>query len=363
MFSIVDRYLARNYLTGYFILVLVGMGLYVLLDLLVNLDEFTKEFTSLPRVVSAVFDYYVYNIPLYFSQIAGPMMAVAASFTLAMMLRNNELTALISTGMPLSRLSAPILLCSVALILVWVANRELLLPQVAPKIVRSRDDVAGTKTIGVYCVRDENNAIVTALRLYPREGRMYRLFIIAPDATGRPAQLIEADSAAYDAQRKVWVLERGRKTTMPDPIGEEGLGQRQEYEFIREYPLTMTPEDMVLRQATEWSDLLSTAQMNALVQSRKLPNRAAVVMSRHIRLTQPLLQLILIMLVFPFFLTREPTSVLAAGGRSLLTGGAFFTLAFVAHNVIEESNAALIAWMPILAFGPFAVVRLANVKT
>jgi lipopolysaccharide export LptBFGC system permease protein LptF len=87
-------------------------------------------------------------------------------------------------------------------------------------------------------------------------------------------------------------------------------------------------------------------------------------MSRHIRLTQPLLQWILLLLALPFFLTREPANVMAAGGKALLLGGAFFLVAFVAHSVVkEEAHAALIAWLPILLFGPLAALQLANVKT
>lgn len=363
--SIVDRYVARTFLSGYIILLLVGIGLYILTDLLVNLDEFTKDPSlSFVQVLGVMRDYYQYNIPLYFSQLGGPLMAIAAAFTLGWMLRNNELTALVAAGMPLQRLAVPLLGCSVLLVVLWVLNQELVVPSCATKIARSHDDMVGARVVGVYCARDDNNAILTALQLHPRRGVLRGVYIVEPDDRGRPANLIEADRAQYVPERGVWTLERGRRMSMGRAGGEPGLGERIRYEPVYEYAFTLGPEELLLRQGAQWSDLLSIRQMNALLRSRNLPNLPTIDMSRHIRLTKPLLFWILMILALPFFLTREPTSVLAAGGRALLVGGLFFGVGFVAHTVVkDESWTAFMAWLPILVFGPIAVLQLANAKT
>ncbi|MFQ5807533.1 MAG: LptF/LptG family permease [Phycisphaerae bacterium] len=363
--SIVDRYVARTFLSGYVILMLVGIGLYILTDLLVNIDEFTED-DSLPvlEVLRLMADYYLCNLPLYYSQLGGPLMAIAAGFTLGMMLRNNELTALIVAGMPLQRLAVPVAVCSVLLVAVWMANRELLLPKLAHKIARKHDDVIVQRTTGVHCARDDNNAILHAASFFPRESRLESLFIIEPDAEDRPRHLIQADAATYNVERRIWELARGTRVTLYDPLEDRGLGPPIQPEYVDEYPFTLTPEELVLRRNSQWADLLSLTQLNTLLQSRNLASRPTIDMSRHIRLTQPLLQWVLLLLALPFFLTREPCNVMAAGGRALLLAGAFFLVAFVAHSIVkEEAYAALIAWIPILIFGPLAAVQLANVKT
>jgi len=363
--SIIDRYVARTFLSGYVILMLVGMGLYVLTDLLVNIDEFT-EGAALPgaRVPALMLDYYASNLPLYYSQLAGPLMAIAAAFTLGMMLKNNELTALVAAGMPLQRLVAPLAVCSVLLVAVWMANRELLVPRLAHKIARNHEDVITQRTTGVYCARDDHNAILTAVRFLPRAGRLEHVYIIEPDTSGRPRHLIQADAAVYDPQRRTWELERGVRKRMHDPLAAPGLGPAIEPDYVDDYPFTLTPQELVLRRNSEWADLLSLRQLNALLRSRNLANRPSIDMSRHVRLTQPLLQWVLLLLALPFFLARAPANVMAAGGRALVLCGAFFVLAFVAHSVVkQEAYAALVAWLPIFVFAPLAVVQLANVKT
>jgi lipopolysaccharide export LptBFGC system permease protein LptF len=359
----IDRYVARTFLAGYLILMAVGIGLYVVTDALVNIDEFTEDQTlGLSDLLWLMGDFYVCNLPLYYSQLGGPLMAIAAAFTLGMLLRNNELTALVAAGMPLQRLVVPLVLCSIVLVALWMANRELLMPQLAHKIARNHDDIIVERTRGVPYARDDNNAILSAGKFHLHDNRLEDVYIIEPAERGR--HLVSADVATYNAQRGVWLLERGKRVTMYDPIDRQGLGPPIQAQFIDEYPFTLTPEELLLRRNSEWADLLSIRQLNVLLQSQQLPNRPMIVMSLHTRLTQPLLQWTLLLLALPFFLIREPSNVMAAGGKSLLLAGAFFLVSFVAHSVVkEETYAALIAWIPILLFGPLAVVQLANVKT
>lgn len=363
--SIMDRHVAKMFLSGYLILLAVGIGLYILTDLLVNIDEFSEDDTlALTELLRLVGDYYVCNLPLYYSQLGGPLMAIAAAFTLGVMLRNNELTPLAAAGVPLQRLVVPLAACSVLLVAAWMANRELIVPRLAHKIARNHDDIVGKRTEGVQCARDDNNAILSAASLSPEDDVLKGVYIIEPDAEGNPRHLITADAGHYDRAAKVWRLKRGVRLPMYDPLDQPGLDHAIRPQFIDEYAFSLSPEQLALRRNSQWSDLLSIRQLNALLQSRNLANRPTIDMSRHARLTQPLVQWVLLLLALPFFLTREPTNVMAAGGKSLLMGGLFFLMAFVAQSVVKDaSSAALITWLPILVFGPLAVLQLANAKT
>jgi len=363
--TVIDRYIIRSFLGGYVILLAIFVCLYILLDLMVNIDEFTKDSTrSFGQVLSVILDFYKYNLPLYYSQIGGAVLSIAAAFTVAMMLRNNELVALIAAGMPLPRLTAPLITCSVVMIAAWMANRELVVPALADKIARTHDDVVGVNTVGVHCARDDNNAILTANKLDPRTGEMFRIYIIEPDASGKPANLVTADSARYDPDRRAWRLERGLRITYLPRTAADGLGSPISQTPVNEFNFSLTPEQLILRREAQWADLLSLKQLNTLLQSRNLSNRTLIDTSRHIRLTQPLVQLILLLLPLPFFLTREPTNIIAAGGKALLMSGAFYLTVFLSQSVVkDESSAALVAWLPILAFGPVAILQLSNSKT
>lgn len=367
--TIMDRYIARMLLSGYAILLLVGMGMYILADLLVNIDEFTGDQKfSFAQTVRLATDYYGYNLPLYYSQLGGPMMAIAASFVLGVMLRNNEQTALVAAGVPLQRLVAPVLVVATLLIAVWMVNREVLIPHYAHKIARGHADIAGRQTEGVYCARDERNAILTALRVDPANGTLAQVYIIEPEVPGRLRHLIQADRAEYlpNHDPPGWRLVVGRRLVMRDEAaaGASQLGGPVRYEPVDFYSFGLGPDQLALRQASEWSDLLSVAQMNNLLRSRNLPNRPVIEMNQHVRLVQPLVQAVLLLLSLPFFLRRDPSNVLAAGGKCMLLTGAFFAVSFVAHSFVGDGRyAALLAWLPVLIFGPVAALNIANIKT
>ncbi|RMF83518.1 MAG: LptF/LptG family permease [Planctomycetota bacterium] len=359
--STIDRYIIRTFFSSYVMLLAIGIGLYIVSDLLLNIDEFTED-ASLPlsTVLFSIFDYYSSNLPLYYSQLGGPLMAIAASFTLGMMLRNNELVALVAAGMPLQRLLAPLLGCAVALIALWFINREVVMPPLAAKIARTHDDILGARAEGVLA-RDGRNVIVTALRLYPEQGRMERVFLIEPDERGVPSGLIEADVATYDEKSQSWRLERGfRYVSGASAAARPGIDK----EPVHAYPLTLDPQELSLRRDSQWADYLSLSQLDSLLRAGNLPNWMSVNMSRHIRLTQPLLQLILLLLAIPFFLTREQPHVLVAAGRALLVAGAFFTITFVSQNIVKDvAYDTIIAWLPIMVFGPVATWQVLNIKT
>jgi lipopolysaccharide export LptBFGC system permease protein LptF len=363
--TIIDRYAGTTFLGSYLILLLVGVGLYIFSDMLVNLDEFTENRTlSAGQVLLNMTDYYGYNLPLYYQQLGGALMTIAAAFTFAMMLKNNELTPLVAAGVPLQRLAVPVLACSVLLVGLWMANSELVVPGFADKIARHHDDLGDTRQVEVQCVRDDNNAILIAQELHAQQGWLKGVYIIEPDETGAPQQLIQADAAFYDPQRRTWRLDRGARQQMGVAFGTQDLGHAIQRVQLDEYAFTLSPEQILLRQSSQWADLMSLGQMNTLLRSRNLPNLPAVAKSRDIRFTQPLLTWIMMLLAMPFFLTREPGNVLVAGGKALLLTGLCFSFVFMAQGVSTDPYTTRLATaLPVLVFGPVAVLHFANVKT
>ncbi len=361
----IDRYIARTFLGSYVILLLVGIGLYIFSDVLVNLDEFTENRSlTTGQVLGNMADYYGSSLPLYYHQLGGVLMTIAASFTFAMMLKNNELTALVAAGMPLQRLAVPALLCSVVLAGLWLVNSEMIMPRFAHQIARHHDDLGDTRLVDVRCVRDDRNAILTAQELHARQGWLKGVYIVEPDERGTPRRLIKADAATYDPQRQTWLLDVGKRQVLAGVFDGGDLGEAVAWKSLNEYAFGLSPEQILLRQSSQWAELMSIRQMTGLLESGNLPNKPAIAKARDIRFTQPLLMWILLLLAMPFFLTREPGNVLVAGGKALALTGLCFGFVFLAHSLsIDPYWARLAIWSPVLLFGPVAVLHLANVKT
>ena len=138
--KILDKYVAKNFLTGYAISFCVLMGLRIVIDLFVNLDEFTEHADlGAAAVIRNVLTYYALNSMLYFRDFAGMITVVAAAFSLGRMVRSNELVAVMASGVSLRRVIAPIIILALLLSVLLVVDQELLIPPLGDKLVRDQD--------------------------------------------------------------------------------------------------------------------------------------------------------------------------------------------------------------------------------
>ncbi len=114
MFKKLDIYVLRQF-TGILCICLLGfLSVFVIVDLIENLDRYIDN--KMP--FNIVLKYYGYSLP-YFINIALPMsMMIAAVFSIGLMAKRNEWTAMKSGGISLYRFSVPLLIFSILISLV-----------------------------------------------------------------------------------------------------------------------------------------------------------------------------------------------------------------------------------------------------
>ncbi len=367
---ILDRYVLRTFFYSYALSLLVLISLYVVLDLFFNLDEFTEGGKSIPRVMAEIFDYYLYNVPMYFAQLSGVITAFAACVTLARLQRQNEVTAILASGTSLYRLATPIVLASLVMNGLLVLDQEVLLPEVAPKLARERDDVEGMRAYGIWCVRDGENRLFNAQIFLPKQQRIRGLVVMEftqrPNQPARLGDVITATKARWDAKRHGWTLEeRGVRIKAAEAviggITAEAPVQRVPLDF---YPCELTPEELLARQKAQWTRFLSVRQLNQM-QQRPEANLLEIARIKHGRFTLPVNNMILLLLGIPFFMLRLPTTLLTQGAKALGMCTLGFLVTFIGQQLVGTGSfsPALPAWLPIFLFGPIAALLLDRVRT
>lgn len=381
--KILDRYILKSFLYSYVMSLCVLISLYVVLDLFVNLDEFTEALQDRAKsrgfadivqdvrlITRNIADYYIHNVPLYFSQLSGVITAFAACATLARLQRQNELVAILASGTSLYRVATPIILASVAVNGLLVLNQEFLLPEVAPKLARQRDDVQGTRMYGIWCVRDGENRLLSAESFLPKKQAIRNLYVMElnrqPNQRVQLGDVITARTAVWNRERHGWdLIERGMRIKASEAIvggiTSEAPVTREVLDF---YPATLTPAELLARQNTQWIQFLSVRQLNQL-QQRTDVNHAQIAQIKHSRFTLPISNMILLLLGMSFFMSRLPESVLTQGAKALVTCASAFLVTFIGQQVVGGSGFSpeLPAWLPILIFAPITAVLLENVKT
>jgi lipopolysaccharide export system permease protein len=366
--KILDKYVTKNFLTGYLIAFAVLMGLRIMTDLFVNIDEFTEHAElTIAQVLWNITLYYGSHSFLYFRDFAGMITVVAAVFSLGKMTKNNELVAIMASGVSLKRIIAPILFLSLAFTGVHVIDQEFFIPPMADKLVRSRDAVAETLFYNMWFIGDGNGSLFSSPQFKVKDAMIITPTIITRtrkqdsglfDVTG----IIKADSAYYDLDTKSWILDNGVFLKVSRELAD------RPYEVIKSYPSDLTPKDIPVRRKSAHMDLLSSYDLVRL--ARQNPkDLARLYAQKNFRLTDPIINLVMLMISLPVLVCRDPKSLKSAVFISFALTGLCYIMTFVskifASEVIIGGGAmpALWAWLPIFIFLPIAVIELDSMKT
>jgi lipopolysaccharide export system permease protein len=284
------------------------------------------------------------------------------------MRKQNEMTAMLASGVSLFRLAIPTVGFGLTTIALMVITTEWFIPRYAHKLARDHDDVGGGQAYDVLFMPDRGGALVSAGRFDTRTREMRRMLVLRRDDDGRITESLEADRAtwerdAHDPARGRWRLERAKqRSRMRTPEG--GLGPQGA--VVESYPVVyesdLSPESIQLRQREGWIEFLSLSQLNEL-EPRDAAEASAIQRTKQSRVTTPIVSMILLLLGLPFFLNRAPASVLSETGKCTLFCGACYIVAFLAQSVRVGDYTALVAWAPIFAFAVLAMVRLDRIRT
>src|SRR5262249_16015569 len=146
MLKHIDRLMIVGYFKWYLICLVSLLTLYIVVDLFTNLDDFVQAGArGLQAVVFRIVSYYGYRIPQSFVRLCEAIVLLAAMFTVAMMQRNNEQLPLLSAGVSTQRIVAPVVLCACVMMLLTVANQELLIPRIGHNLSLERSDPAAAQ--------------------------------------------------------------------------------------------------------------------------------------------------------------------------------------------------------------------------
>ncbi len=361
-----DRYILRALMFNYLIGLAVMLSLYVVLDLFVNMDEFAKKDDPLPVVLKNIVSYYWPNLFLYFGQLSGVITLFACLATIVRLRRQNELTAMLASGVSLYRMAVPIIAFGLSTSALWLIDTEWLVPSVAHRLARDHDDVDGLRAYEVYFLPDRDGALVSG-RFHPRSRDVQRLLVLKRDDQGVLRETLEADRAHWippESGRESgwWQLERSRKWTRSMQASALGPTGAMQEDFPIAYESELTPEAIELRQRRGWFRFLSLAQLRTL-QAAGGADVMELERTRHGRIAAPILSFVMLLLGLPFFLDRSPALLLSDTARCMAVCGLCYVVSILSQGVRMDFSPALPFWIPIFLFGTLAIVLFDRVKT
>lgn len=358
----IDRYVGSLFLSSYATALFLVVGLFLILDLASNLDDFIEPMKDgTPTSGLAIVRYYLLNIPFLFLQVAPFVTLVAGLFTVSKLLKYNETTAVLGAGISAHRLLAPLLVFAALLSVGMFALREELSFQLATKRDALRFVITQKRTDQVYphlFLKDHDGSVVHLSEFRPSTGEPQHAEVRGLEATLSSVShwvQINADRAVY-VQRGAttgWRLENGVRREVS---GSQPIDMLEGFEFTPELALTF-------HRAAEAP--LELSYHEAREMARRDPDNVIYQTLLQYHVTFPLANLVLLLVGLPLLMhheRRRGAQNLAAGcGLCIL----FFATDFVFRNLGLQASLdpRIAAWMPILVFGSLGIVLYDSMRT
>lgn len=372
---ILDRYIIRQFLTNFIILLVVFMALFVLGDALMNMDEFVKAGKALAErrdgnvtwsILRVISEYYGPMLVLMYVFFAGLLVVGAMGFTFAGLSRSRELTAMVASGINMHRIAMPVLVAGCLLNIVTIVNQELLIPGIVDKLTRSKGDLAETyakQRESIWFYPDGKGSLFSAEVLDLHRGRLEGVTILERDANGQALRRIVAREANWAEGAGGWELGAGSAIARPgrqQMLESPGESPAQAVEF---FATDLSPQALQARLKSIYPRLLSFAELRKLRDNPALDgNEIRQIM--HARFSMLVINVLVLAMGMPFFLQRHSVNLPRNAVIALsLCVGAWATGLLVLQSGSGAVNPALAAWAPVVVFLPLTAVMMQFVRT
>lgn len=365
-----DRYLLTRYLLTVAVFFCASAGLFVVVDGFVNLDSFQyaadKQGGGMLPLFQLMADHYFYQ-SLLILNLAGPaIVVISAIAALASFLKNGEFHPVLAAGVPTYRATISLLLGMIGVNLILIANQELVLPNVAPKLQRNHGQSANSAQKVDPQFDPKWKMFVSGESVFPDEKRLHLPQFRLPPVLSPNQDTLAAEDAIYLAP------------TVSDPQG--GWLLKNVTNDLSDLSLSETGQEVIIPQPNG-TDLFVNCHLTFSQMSRKTSNYSLMatttlfqrlqepygsVLSRrsmlshlHQRLTKPLLTLVGLYIVIPLIIRRDKMSNMQQVtniGLCMLVLGIVYGLAMGSHSLGRTGliRAEQAAWLPLVFGSTFA---------
>jgi len=374
---ILDRYILRTFLINVAILLLIILVLTLLIDLLLELPAYISagraraEAKGGPVILWAAYSLVHFNGPvllLMFTLFSGPMVTAAIGFTYRTLQRGGELMVMLTSGISMLRVAAPVILVGTMINLMSLPLKEFVIPPMAHLLLRHKGDSSRDK-VKVWGFRHAPDAYgnLFSADIFDIEARMIgSVTVLVRNQEGHLMQRISAATGHWNQGRVGWVLEDVQLVDKPFAQRPDGSVRPQitplEAHFI---PSDLSPDILLARQESTVVRLMSLKGLNQMLASPSADSyRSEVLFYVHNRFSFPIVHVLVTLMTMPVFMRREPGSELGQSLKAVVICGTAWMGAVVMQQVADGPfNTVLAAWLPVIVYLPLTAVLLQRVRS
>lgn len=359
--NLLDRYVVRLFWLVFFLVVLSGLSLSIIIDLGEMIDEIIKN--RIPN--STVFNYYKYLSLQLFYDIAPIVVLVTTLMTFSLLGRQNEITAAKALGVSLYRLALPVLMAALLVTLFCAYLETEVLPASNEKVAQLKDRIRGNETVRTYRRADrqwlfgQGRYIYNYLHYDPKQQALQRLQVFDFDANHRLSRRLTTEAAQYIGD--AWVFSNGWSRSF-DGV-EVTDYQRFEVPKIVRYPETPDYFESEIRPPEQ----MRYAELKRYIRELRESGQPVpeLQVELHNKIAFPVVSFIMALVGLPFAFRLGRQGALYGIGLSVVLGIIFIGI-FAFFTTMGEAGAlppAIAVWSPGTIFGLLAMYLFLGVRT
>lgn len=318
--GILDRYLMRGFMRIFVLSLLSATVLYLIVDFFDRIDRLLQAGAA----PGTSLRYFLYKLPLLISRAFGFAALFSTLFSLGMLSRNHEITAMRASGLTLRRLTLPLLLLSLVIALFIFFWNEALVPIFTRKSqyiyqieVRKKQpkSLIGTNELWI---RGENS-FVSADSFNAKSNTLEGVVIYLLDQDFGLRGVVEAPWARWDGTR--WEARGAREWLF------RAQGQILRQKAVAALPLTETPEDLkIFAREPEELSFFDLKKQIANLKGKGIDTSEHEV-DLHIKLALPFISPLMVFLAIPFALRHGSRGGIGLNfGLTLLIGFGYWVV-------------------------------------
>jgi lipopolysaccharide export system permease protein len=363
---ILDRYVLKSIISIFFSCIFVFLFLYVVIDLLSNLDEILKHQATLALLIR----YYLSYLPIMFVQVSPFACLLSTVYTFGKLNQNNEIIAMRSSGLSIFEITRNALIFGflISLAVFWVNDRFV------PVSLTENQKIKIQIEEGTKKGRPNKNEAINNLTLYGLRNRLFfisrflpatktleGITILEQDENQNLTKKIIATRGIY--QDGLWKFYQsitykfdinGQVINEPDYLEEEIMTIPETPETLAS--LRQKPEQMNIRQMEDYIWILSKSGATSVIRNLKV--------DLYQRFTLPFTSIIIILLGIPFsLLMRKRATGMSSIGVSIIVGFLYYVLdaiflAIGKSGLLMPILAASLSHIIILSGSLYLIARL-----
>ncbi len=363
---ILDRYILKSIIYIFISCIFVFLFLYIVIDLLSNLDEILKHQATLGLLAR----YYLSYLPIMFVQVSPFACLLSTVYTFGKLNHNNEIIAMRSSGLSIFEIARNALIFGflISLTVFWVNDRFVPASLVENQKIKIQIEEGSQKA------KSKKNEAIMNLTLYGLRNRLFFISRFLPATKTMEGITILEQDEHQNLTKKI-IATRGTyqdgfwkfyqsityKFDNNGQVIDEPSYLEEEIMSIPETPDTLAslrqkPEQMNIRQMQDYIWILSKSGATTVIRNLKV--------DLYQRFTSPFTSIIIILLGIPFsLLMRKRATGMSAIGVSIIVGFLYYVLdaiclAIGKSGLIMPFMAASLSHIIILTSSLYLISRL-----